>query len=73
MENKIPVVTIHSQGLAGYLMLNRFILIDQREDLKNKNKNVFIFKDSKEIRNAMKKYSIDKEIINNIIFNHSNI
>ena len=73
MENKIPVVTIHSQAMAGYLMLNRFILIDQREDLKNKNKNVFIFRDSKEIRNAMKKYSIDKEIINNIIFNHSNI
>ena len=73
MENKIPVVTIHSQAMAGYLMLNRFILIDQREDLKNKNKNVFIFKDSKEIRNAMKKYSIHKEIINNIIFNYSNI
>ena len=71
METKIPVVTIHSQSLAGFLMMSRFILIDQREDLKNKNKNVFIFRDSKEIRNAMKKYSIDKEIINNIIFNHS--
>jgi len=68
MENKIPVVTIHSQAMAGFLMLHRFILIDQREDLKNKNKNVFIFKDSKEIRNAMKKYSEQKEIINKIIF-----
>jgi len=66
-ENKIPVVTIHSQSLAGYLMLSRFILIDKREDLKNKNKNVFIFRESPEIRNAMKKYSRDKEIINNII------
>jgi len=69
MENKIPVVTIHSQAMAGYLMMKRFILIDQREDLKNKNKNVFIFRDSQDIRNSMKKYSTDKEIINNIIFN----
>jgi len=68
MEQKIPVVTIHSQAMAGYLMIHRFVLIDQREDLKNKNKNVFIFKDSKEIRNAMKKYSEHKDAINKIIF-----
>jgi len=68
MEIKIPVVTIHSQAMAGFLMLHRFILIDQREDLKNKNKNVFIFKDSKEIRIAMKKYSNQKEAINKVIF-----
>jgi len=73
MEQKIPVVTIHSQSMAGYLMLRKFILIDKRTDLKNTNKNVFIFKDSLEIRNAMSKYSKDKEAINNILFNYSNI
>ena len=72
IEQKIPVVTIHSQAMAGYLMLRKFILIDKREDLKNSNKNVFIFKESQEIRNAMQKYSNDKDAINRIIFN-SNI
>jgi len=69
MEDKTPAVIIHSQAMAGFLMICRFILIDKREDLKNNNKNVFVFKDSKEIRNAMKKYSEQKEIINKIIFN----
>jgi len=68
MEQTIPVVTIHSQAMAGYLMMRKFILIDKREDLKNKNLNVFIFKESSEIRNAMKQYSTDKENINKILF-----
>ena len=68
MEDKIPVVTIHSQAMAGFLMMSRFILIDKRVDLKNKDKNVFVFRDSPEIRNAMKNYSIHKESINNILF-----
>ena len=72
IEQKIPVVTIHSQAMAGYLMIRKFILIDKRTDLKNSNKNVFIFKESQEIRNAMQKYSNDKDAINRIIFN-SNI
>jgi hypothetical protein len=73
MEQKIPVVTIHSQAMAGYLMMKRFILIDTREDLKNPEHNVFIFKDSKEIRNAMQQYTNDKGEINKILFAYSNI
>lgn len=68
MEQKIPVITIHSQAMAGYLMMKKFILIDEREDLKNKNLNVFVFKESEEIRKSMKQYSIDKESINKILF-----
>lgn len=67
-KDKIPVVIIHSQTMAGYLMMCKFILIDKRIDLKDKNKNVFVFRESSEIRNAMKKYSIDKELIRKIIF-----
>lgn len=69
MKDKIPAVTIYSQCLAGYLMFNRFILIDKRADLKDKNKNVFIFRDSPEIRNAMKKYSKHKRLLREIILN----
>jgi len=68
MEEKIPAVIIHSQAMAGFLMMCRFILIDKRIDLKDKNKNVFIFRESPEIRNAMKNYSEQKEVINKIIF-----
>lgn len=68
MNQKTPVITIHSQAMAGYLMLKKFILIDKREDVKNPNKNVFVFRESQEIRNAMSQYSKDKEAINNILF-----
>ena len=73
MEQKIPVVIIHSQAMAGYLMMKRFILIDEREDLKNPSYNIFVFKESDEIRNAMRQYSKDKIEINKIIYNSSNI
>jgi len=68
-KQKIPVVIIHSQSLSGYLMMCKFILIDKRQDLKNKDNNVFVFKDSPEIRNAMKNYSEHKEVIRKIINN----
>jgi len=67
MEQKIPVVIIHSQAMAGYLMMRRFILIDKREDLKNVSLNIFVFKESDEIRNAMSQYSNHKIEINKII------
>ena len=49
MEQKIPVITVHSQSMAGYLMMRKFILIDKRPDLKNEKLNVFIFKNKIEI------------------------
>jgi hypothetical protein len=65
---KIPIITIHTQAMAGYLMMRRFILIDKREDLKDAKLNVFIFKDSDEIRKAMSQYSNHKIEIDKVIY-----
>ena len=48
---------IFSQKLAGYLMYRGFVLLKMSEDLKNPNKHVFIFNESKEIRDAIDDYA----------------
>ena len=48
---------IFSQKLAGYLMYRGFVLLKVCEDLKNPRKHVFIFNESKEIRDAIDDYA----------------
>ena len=57
-EYKIPIKTIFSQRLAGYLMMRGFVLIDIRKNENGSGKNVFYFKDSIELSAAMKEYFI---------------
>lgn len=47
---------IFNQRLAGYLMERGFVLLHSRSDKKGTGRNVFIFRNSPELRNAMTIY-----------------
>ena len=49
-------LTIFNQRLAGYLMLNGFVLADMRKDRNGTERNLFFFKDSEAIRQRMTDY-----------------
>lgn len=49
-------LTIFNQRLAGYLMLNGFVLADMRKDRNRTERNLFFFKDSEAIRQRMTDY-----------------
>ena len=61
MKNETIVIT--QERMAGWLMFNRFHKVDEKLDLKDSNRKIFIFKDTPEIRSAMGKYNQFKEII----------
>ena len=44
---------IYSQRMAGYLMQRGFVLINMREDLQHPRRNVFFFKESPELSDAI--------------------
>ncbi len=48
--------TIFSQKLAAYLMDRGFVLLDMRRDVKGTGKNVFYFKNSQELTDAIFDY-----------------
>ncbi|MGY0373237.1 DUF5659 domain-containing protein [Clostridium sp. JNZ J1-5] len=56
-------IVITQERMAGWLMFNRFHKVDEKPDLKDSNRSIYIFKDTPEIRNAMGKYNQFKEII----------
>lgn len=56
MMNKPKVTTIFKQQLAGYLMMRGFVLINIRKSEDNSGRNVFYFKDSAELQNAICEY-----------------
>lgn len=58
MENK--TITIFSQRLAGYLMLNKFVLISMRPDINGSGRNLFFFNDSEEIQEKIRQYKNSK-------------
>ena len=48
---------IFNQRMAGYLMLKGYVLLDMRPDINSSSgKNVFVFKDTPQIRNSMSDY-----------------
>lgn len=53
---KVPTITIFSQRLAGYLMLNGFVLADMRSDRDGSGRNLFFFKDTDELRKRIEKF-----------------
>jgi hypothetical protein len=61
MNNETIVIT--QERMAGWLMFNRFHKVDEKSDLKDSSRNIYIFKDTPEIRNAMGKYNQFKQII----------
>ena len=51
---------IFNQRLAGYLMQQGFILLNMKESKSNKGKNVFVFRESQELLNAVDNYKSTK-------------
>ncbi|WP_172408124.1 DUF5659 domain-containing protein [Desulfosporosinus sp. FKA] len=52
----MKIYNCFSQKLAGFLLINGFPLIGLKSDLKKTGKNVYLFSDSIQLREAIKKY-----------------
>lgn len=63
MENKNETIVILQERMAGWLMFNRFHKISEKLDMKDSNRKIYIFKDSPELRNAMKEYNKQKYLL----------
>ena len=48
---------VKTQVLASYLMNKKFRLIKLQKDRKDENRNVYLFKDSKELRDAITEFT----------------
>lgn len=51
---------IFSQRLAGYLMQRGFVLARMDKDVKCPNRNIFIFKDTEQLSDAMDSYRLNR-------------
>ena len=56
METKQKFMTIFSQRLAGYLMMNGFVLMGIRDHVNGSGKKVFYFTESPQLKKAMEEY-----------------
>ena len=56
--NRVVVyIIIFNQRMAGYLMLKCYVLLDMRPDIKSAScKNIFLFRDTPQIRQSMSDY-----------------
>lgn len=61
MRNDTIVIT--QERMAGWLMFNRFHKVDEKPDLKDLNRKIFIFKDSPRLRETMERYNQFKDVI----------
>lgn len=55
--NNETYFTIFSQRLAGWLMCRGFCLVAMDKNDKDQSKNVFFFRDSAELRDAVREYT----------------
>ncbi len=60
---KNDTIVILQERMAGWLMFNRFHKVCEKVDLKDPDRNVYIFKDSPELRKAMAEYKNQKSIL----------
>lgn len=60
--NKEKYYTVFSLKLAGYLMQRGFNLIAMGKNEKDPSRNVFFFRDSVELQDAINTYSANKKI-----------
>ena len=61
--NHINTIVITQERMAGWLMFNRFHKVDEKPDLKDSNRKIFIFKDSLKLRDTMEKYNQFKDAV----------
>lgn len=52
---------IKSQSMATYLMSKGFRLIKLQQDRNNPNRNVYLFKDSSELRKSITEYTNNRK------------
>ena len=57
------MITIFSQCLAGYLMMRGFVLQGMEETTKGTGKNVFFFKNSDKLSEAIQYFTINRQSI----------
>ncbi|WCK55121.1 hypothetical protein PP175_03800 [Aneurinibacillus sp. Ricciae_BoGa-3] len=50
-------IVITQERMAGWLMFNRFHKVDEKVDLKDSGRRIYIFKDSPQLREAMGRYN----------------
>ena len=58
------IITIFSQRLAGYLMYSGFVLGGTRPDENGSGRNLFFFKNSKELQQTINNYRKSHKTIN---------
>lgn len=56
-------IVILQERMMGWLCFNRFHCIGVKQDLKDSNRNIYIFKDSPELHKTMDKYQQFKDAI----------
>jgi len=59
----METIVITQERMAGWLMFNRFHKLDEKTDLKDGGRKIFIFKDTPELRETMEQYSQYKEML----------
>jgi DNA-binding transcriptional regulator of glucitol operon len=64
IKNKGDTIVILQERMAGWLQFNRFHKIDERPDLKNPMRNVFVFKNTPDLQRCIDRYEHYKNIIN---------
>lgn len=56
-------IVITQERMAGWLMFNRFHKLDEKIDLKDSNRRIYIFKDTPQLRDVMGIYGKFKELL----------
>lgn len=60
---KENTIVITQERMAGWLMMNRFHKLNEKTDLKDSSRKIYIFKDSMKLRDTMAKYNQYKEML----------
>ena len=60
-DMKDDTIVILQERMAGWLMLNRFHKIDEKADLKDSSRKIYIFKNTAQLRETMEKYNQFKD------------
>lgn len=61
--NHDNTIVIIQERMAGWLMFNRFHKVCEKVDMKDQDRNIYIFKDSLRLRETMAKYQQFKDSI----------
>lgn len=60
-KRKSEYFDVFNQKLAGYLMMNGFVLIKTRPDIKGSGRNVFVFYNTPALRTVIDNYMIQND------------